>query len=352
METKFSQQDVARCLCGSPVPPLHCDVCDTHLCKICKGKHLSDESVEHKVVLFRHQRSISKLSIKYEECDFAKDDPSAESSNATNVPIANKPRIVSDINAEYGLRGVSCLNDEDVWTCCSDDMMRLYNLKGELLKSVHTKSGNAPYDIAVTKSGDLVYTDNTDKTVKMVKNTKVQTVIKLHRWTPHGICIASSGDFLIVINSDDDKQTKVVRYSGPTKKQSFKYNDKGQHLYSLGGNNKFICENRNADICVSDFEAHSLVVINKEGKLRFTYTGHPHTAWGSLNPVGITADSHGQILTADIISHYIHILDQDGQFIRYIDNCHLYVPIGLCVDTRDTLFVAEYYRGKVKGIQY
>lgn len=98
---------------------------------------------------------LSAFCVNYEECDYANVDPSAESSYADNRPIANEPLIVSDINAEYGLRSVSCLNDENVWTCCSDDMMRLYNLKGELVKSVHTKSKNAPYDIAVTKSGDL-----------------------------------------------------------------------------------------------------------------------------------------------------------------------------------------------------
>lgn len=55
METEYSLQDVARChLCETPAPPLHCDVCDVHLCKKCEGKHLSDESREHTVVQFRH----------------------------------------------------------------------------------------------------------------------------------------------------------------------------------------------------------------------------------------------------------------------------------------------------------
>lgn len=74
------------------------------------------------------------------------------------------------------------------------------------MREIHTKSGNKPYDIAVTKNGDLVYTDNEDETVNILRNNKTQTQI--------------SGDILIVMNND--KISKVVRYSGLTKKAIYK----------------------------------------------------------------------------------------------------------------------------------
>ncbi|XP_078341477.1 uncharacterized protein LOC144627700 [Crassostrea virginica] len=284
-----------------------------------------------------HQQigSLSKLNITY------------------MYPFLDKPRILTYIQTEYMyLRGVSCLSDSALWTCgYKDDILRLYNLQGELLRSVQTKSGNDPWGIAVTRSGGLVYTDPSDSSINLVSGTQIQTLIKLQGWIPHGLCSTSSGDLLISMRSDDGKQTKVVRYSGTKKKQRIKWDDQGKPLYTSGSYIKYLSENRNLDICVADNYAHAVVVVSAAGKLRFRYTGPPSTPGESFDPVGITTDSRGNILTSDYWNDSIHIIDQDGHFLHYIHSCDLCGPWGLCVNSLDNLFVVE-DRSKMKKLKY
>lgn len=136
---------------------------------------------------------------------------------------------------------------------------------------MYKKSRNDPCDIAVTTGGDFVYNYYNDRSVKMLKTSRIQTLIKLLGWIPHNVCSTFSGDLLVIVEIDDytqTKQTKVVRYSGSREITSIEFNKSGQPLYSTG-----VMENRIQDTCVTDLDAHEVVGVNQVGKLRFTYTG-------------------------------------------------------------------------------
>ncbi|XP_078312520.1 uncharacterized protein LOC144619090 [Crassostrea virginica] len=313
--------------------------------------------------LLKQFGSLTASSIETEEQDYTVPSPGAESS-PSDRPMLDIPQLITELDTRYdSLYCVSCLSDEEIWTSGNNAIMKLYNMNGELLRSVQTKSGNAPQDIAVTRSGSLVYAYWDDRSInlvsdtqtlfsRLVSGTQIQTLITLRGWRPRGLCSTSSGDLLVTMTSDDWKQTKVVRFSGSTEKQNIQWDDQGNPLYSSGVNSKYLSENRNSDICVADYDAGAVVVVSAAGKLRFRYTGPPSTPRGSFYPYCITTDSQANILTSDFGNHRIHIIDQDGHFLRYIHNCGLQRPRGLCVDSKDFLFVAELDTGKVKKIQY
>lgn len=267
-------------------------------------------------------------------------------------PLLPYQIVITNIFTESGknnLCHVSCVSNKEIWTSGCDEFLRLYNLEGKLVKSIKTKSGNVPIAIAIIRFDDLIYADNYDRSVNIVKGTEVHTMIRLQGWRPIGVCSSSSDEFLLLMVNDSNNQIKVVRYSGSTEKQTIQFDGKGIPLVSSTSKNfpTFICENKNFDICVADNNANAVVVVNQSGEFRFRYTSINRL----FQPIGIVTDSQNRMLISDGINNFIHILNEDGKFLQYI-KWHLQCPRGLCVDNNDNLFVAESATCTVKRIQY
>ena len=110
-------------------------------------------------------------------------------------------------------------------------------------------------------------------------------------------------------------------------------------------------ENNNENICVSDTEANNVIVVEKTGRVLFRYDGRPARRKEAFGPMGIVTDAWSQIIVADYNNNCLHILDQDGQFLKCVDDCGLEKPYGLSVDSEGRLWV-ECESGKITVIQY
>jgi hypothetical protein len=137
-------------------------------------------------------------------------------------------------------------------------------------------------------------------------------VIILQEWTPHNVCCTTSGDLLVIMVSDDLKESKVVSYSGSERKKAFNLMIK----VVLSGNTKYISQNRNLDIFVVDYRVN----IISQSVRKTPILIHWSFLWyyGIIfDPRSSSTDSQSHILTADDNKVCIHILDQDRQFLLY-----------------------------------
>ncbi|XP_062578317.1 tripartite motif-containing protein 3-like [Saccostrea cucullata] len=109
----------------------------------------------------------------------------------------------------------------------------------------------------------------------------------------------------------DTETGKVVRYSSRRKNiqtiQHVKNTGQGMYREPI-----YITENCNGDVIVSDYN-HAVVVTDRDGKYRFSYTGHP--LGSRIRPLGICTDKQSHILVGDFITRSVHIVDENGHFL-------------------------------------
>lgn len=143
---------------------------------------------------------------------------------------------------------------------------------------------------------------------------------------------SSTEDLLIGMINWKYHTGKVVRYNQAGHlTQTIEHDNTGQELYRFI---HFITENNNGDVVVSEFDLFSgaVVVTERGGRHRFTYTGHPPGS--DIRPSGICTDAFSNILVCDDKTEAVLILDSDGQFLTYISTQSLQIsrPLSLSYD--------------------
>ncbi|XP_062566244.1 uncharacterized protein LOC134228592 [Saccostrea cucullata] len=226
-------------------------------------------------------------------------------------------------------RHISHVTPDLVWISDVDNNLVLTNNVGDDLHHL-TDIASAQYGIhTVNKDKCLIYIDSTGNILKLsTDNTTKSILIKYAEpWRPR--CIYSSpstGDLLVgMVNTDNQGEGKVVLYNSTGEQiHTIQHDNSGGRIYSEP---KYITENQNGDIIVSDWLLNAVVVTEHGGRHRFSYTGPPEESH-DLNKVGpseskmwplaICTDELSHIIICDPFNTRIHLIDKNGHFLLFI----------------------------------
>nr|XP_022346020.1 LOW QUALITY PROTEIN: uncharacterized protein LOC111138381 [Crassostrea virginica] len=257
---------------------------------------------------------------------------------------------------------VACEQSGRLWTSGNESILRCLDMQnGSVIKSCTIPMN--PTDICTNFFDDFFVSDG--KTLYRETGGN----LKKYYYAPDGWSVEAMAKslvpgsiffigtnaihLLLFLRREDNRQSKVVKViSAAWTPTEFQYDNEGKDLYNSNCYDFFLEENRNGDICVSDTTA--LVVIDKRGKFRFRYHGKVFDTFDKpFKPMGVTTDPRGNILLADLDNRCIHLLDQDGNFVRYI-TCggSLDKIIDVSCDENGRVWVAERDTAKVKCIKY
>lgn len=213
---------------------------------------------------------------------------------------------------------VAAASEEELWV--SDNNLNgdlsLVNQDGRVIKSYQTKF--IINDLAVMASGDLLLTDGyNSKVVCMKKNGQLTEYVSTVPDTPWGICVTPSNEVFVTLCQHVGSVGKVIQISSDkTIKQAIKNNNGERDLFTIP---HFITQNKNKDLWIQDKGYHHVVVVNESGKGRFTYNGPTGVRMSSaFDPHDLSSTAEGNVIIADYANATLHLVDKDGQFLRYI----------------------------------
>lgn len=273
------------------------------------------------------------------------------------LKMRGTPVVSNTIQSPYGrkrseLWRIACEGSNKFWTSGNLNRVSQIDSNGSVLKTIEIEDTVIALSLDIHK--DLVFIVNVLADTKVFKfeSNKVVTLLNLTNWCASGLCHTMNGNLLVSMRSKDKRQSKVVRYSGVTQIREIQNDTQGKPLFSVGTKAVLhLIENGNGDVCVADCAGLSVVGVDLSGELRFQYKGNVtvFSKYTKFKPSKIINDSQQRILINDDSNDIVHIIDSDGNFIRYIEYpCNG----GISVDTDHNLVVGERKTGKIRIIKY
>ncbi|XP_062572155.1 uncharacterized protein LOC134234112 [Saccostrea cucullata] len=252
---------------------------------------------------------------------------------------------------------LACIGADEAWVSgWYVSISRISKIHPNTDDDVFTVCRLFPTGLSSTKEGELMYSDWHSRSIYVVRNEKTEKLITVPTgWFPDRLCCTRSGDILVSLSKKDHKKPqKVICYQGQRVKLEVEKDEHGDLIFAAGSNSLYVAGNNNGDICVSDANAQRVIVLDKTGRrVRFIYDGSPVTSRTlSFGPHHIVTDSLSQIIVAEPGVGCIHIIDQNGYFLRFVEKTNLSYINGLSIDSKKRLWIANGETKEVMIFQY
>ncbi|XP_078309516.1 uncharacterized protein LOC144617924 [Crassostrea virginica] len=272
-------------------------------------------------------------------------------------PCLDRIKVFASIrsNFKYIYRMASILGGTEAWILGNSNTITRIDLNGSVKDA--TTCLFWPNDISVTNERELIYSDHDHRRVNIVRHGGIKNLIRPPRgWEPHSLCCSRSGDIFVHMMerslSNANIRNKIIRYQGEKIRQMIHQDGEGNSILQDGICPIYMTQNNNEDICVSDTNAKSVVVVDKMERVRFRYYGTQPKRREPFSPKGLAADSLCQIIVSDYNNDCLHILNINGQILRCLDDCGLLKPCPVSLDSQGRLWVGLCNSGEIKVIEY
>lgn len=257
-------------------------------------------------------------------------------SNELMLTLMSEPELhhffkISDVLYCCHISGVT---SDQFWVNGNEKNLILTNTKGDKLNQLQDVCAD---DIAagvhtVDFANNLIYIDKDYNLNKLSTNMKTPTIFFKSissTWKP--CCLYwSKRTASVLVGMHMEKHPwrgKITRYNHNGEvTQTIEYDSTNSEL--LYNKPRYITENNNGDIVVSDYfyALGAVVVTDRQGRHRFTYH--------DIDPGGICTDSLSHILVCDFDCSSVNVIDKNGKFLFYLlmRPSGIFRPLSLCYD--------------------
>lgn len=265
--------------------------------------------------------------------------------------------------------------------------------EGEVVKSVITKSFSAKTqydekecalcDVSLDRHGNMVVVDRENRRIKAFDadgNLKLVTAENVFRspnrvvvlrdsqrilvkdekvlklLSPDGTLIGIFGEHLkqpVGLAQSAEGEVLVTEWMGG---EVVGFDEKGMRVRSFPCSCEapgYIASSPNGNVIVSDWKQHVIKIFDANGKFLKQYGGHGSGEGQLDHPYGVCTDRFNHIIVSDTWNNRIHMLSEDGRFIKTLLSKHdgIEWPQAVTVDKEGRLVIVEQH-GLIKLYQY